>query len=98
MRGMELYTDISIARRRECLRSNAISIIEEHQSMHKTNRSKLACMCREITKEAMVRSRRMAEEDASIAAIIMTEDLKQDLDGVVSSPSTSTAPIALVDE
>lgn len=91
LRGMELYTDVSIARRRELLRSNSISIIEEHQNLVKTNRSKLACMYRESTKEAIVHSRKIAEEDASIAAIIMAEDLKQDVHGVASSPSSSSS-------
>ncbi len=90
LRGMEHYTDISQARRREWLRSNAISLVEEHQNLHKTSRSKLACMYRESAEEAMVHSRKVAEEDANIAAIIMAEDLKQDFDGAASSPSSST--------
>eukprot|EP00984_Skeletonema_dohrnii_P004205 scaffold1480_cov106-Skeletonema_dohrnii-CCMP3373.AAC.6 len=80
LRGMERYTDISQARRRERLRSDTIKIVEEHQNLDETLRSKLACMYRETAKEAMVYARKIAEEDANIlniAAAILAEDLKQ---------------------
>ena len=85
LRGMEHHTDISKARRRERLRSDAISLVEENQD--KTSRSKLACMYRESTKEAMLYSREIAEEDAKVAAAILAEDLKQE--DVVASISSS---------
>ena len=52
-------------------------IVEEHQNLDETTRSKLACMYRETAKEAMVYARKIAEEDANIAAAILAEDLKQ---------------------
>mmetsp|Transcript_31277 Transcript_31277/g.63004 ORF Transcript_31277/g.63004 Transcript_31277/m.63004 type:complete len:192 (-) Transcript_31277:167-742(-) len=77
LRGMEHRTDISQALRRERLRSDAISLIHEHQNLDETTRSKkLAWMCRERTNEAMLYSRKIAEEDASVAAAILAEDLK----------------------
>eukprot|EP00985_Skeletonema_marinoi_P009755 scaffold4541_cov121-Skeletonema_marinoi.AAC.14 len=77
LRGMERYTDISQARRRERLRSDAIKLVEEHQNLNETIRSKLACMYRETAEEAMVYARKIAEEDANIAAVILAEDLTQ---------------------
>ena len=88
LRGMEHYTDISQARRREQLRSDAISLVEEHQNLDETTRcKKLACMYREMAKEAMVYSMKIAEEDANVAADIFAEDLKQDDDIASSSLS-----------
>jgi len=80
LRGMEHCTDISQACRRERLRSDAIRLIQEHQNLDETTRSKLACMYRETAKEAMVYARKIAEEDANIAAATLTEDLKQGVD------------------
>jgi hypothetical protein len=89
LRGLEHHTDISNGRRRELSRYDAIRLVEENQD--KTSRSKLACMYRESTKEAMLFSREIAEEDAKVAAAILAEDLKQD-DVVPSiSPSTSSS-------
>jgi len=97
LRGMEHYTDISKARRREQLRSNSIRLVEEHQNLDKTSRNKLACMYRESAKEAMMYARKIAEEDTNIAAVILTEDLKQDVDDVSSSPSPSpSAPSSFI--
>jgi hypothetical protein len=91
LRGMEYYTDVSKARRRERLRSDAISLVEENQD--KTSRSKLACMYRESTKEAMLYSREIAEEDAKVAAAILAEDLKQgDVAASISSSTSSSIP------
>ena len=95
LRGMEHYTDISKARRREQLRSNSIRLVEEHQNLDKTSRNKLACMYRESAKEAMMYARKIAEEDANVAAAILTEDLKQGVDDVSSSPSPS-APSSFI--
>ena len=94
LRGMEYHTDTSKARKRELLRSNAISLVEERQNLHKTNRSKLACMYRESTKEAMVYSRKIAEEDANAAAAILAEDLKQDVIDVAPPPPQTPASAA----
>ena len=91
LRGMEHHTDISKARRRERLRSDAISLVEEHHNLQESSRSKLACMYKESSKEALVYSRQVANEDASIAAAILADDLKHDLDGVAQTqmaPST----------
>jgi hypothetical protein len=88
LRGLEHHTDISKGRRRERLRSDAISLVEENQD--KTSRSKLASMYRESTKEAMLYSRETAEEDAKVAAAILAEDLKQE--DVVASISPSPSP------
>ena len=77
LRGMEYLTDIPKGRSRERLRSDVISLVEEQQNLDKTNRSKLACMYRESSKEALLYSRKNAEEDANIAAAILAEDLKQ---------------------
>ena len=74
---MEYFTDIIKGRSRERLRSDVISLVEEHQNLNKTNRSKLACMYRECAKEALSCSMKNAEEDANIAAAILAEDLKQ---------------------
>ena len=90
LRGMEHITDISKARGRERLRSGVISLVEEHQNLQEINRSKLACMYRERTKEALVSSRKVAEEDARIAAAILAEDLKHDADAVPPSLTPST--------
>ena len=77
LRGMEHHTDIAQALRRERLRSDARSSIQEHQNLDETTRSKkLLCMYRERTKEAMVYARNIAEEDANVAAAILAEDLK----------------------
>mmetsp|Transcript_23205 Transcript_23205/g.38231 ORF Transcript_23205/g.38231 Transcript_23205/m.38231 type:complete len:169 (-) Transcript_23205:4-510(-) len=75
LRGMEHYTDISKARRREQLRSDAIKLVVKHQYLYKDkeNNIKLACMYKESTKEAMVYSRQIAEEDANVAAAIFAE-------------------------
>lgn len=88
LRGMECYTDISNARRRERLRSDAIDLVLKRENLDKTSTSKLACMYKESTKEASVYAREKAEEDANIAAAIFAEELKQDFDGVAPSPST----------
>lgn len=92
LRGLEHHTDISKGRRRERLRSDAISFVQENQD--KTSRSKLACMYRESTKEAMLYSREIAEEDAKVAAAILAEDLKQE--DVVASISSSASSIPAV--
>ena len=86
LRGMECYTDISNARRREGLRSDAIDLVLKRENLDKTSKNKLACMYRESTKEASVYAREKAEEDANIAAAIFAEDLKKDFDGVDYSP------------
>jgi hypothetical protein len=93
LRGMEHRTDTSkAARRRERLRSDAITLVEEHQNQDMTRRSKmLACMYRESTKEAILYSREIAEEDAKVAATILAEDLKQD-DDVASTTTSSSSP------
>lgn len=87
LRGMEHVTDVSHARRRERVRSDAISIVKEHQNQDRqgaskesseATSSKLAFKYRESTKEAMAYSRKIAEEDAKAAANILAEDLKED--------------------
>ena len=90
LRGMECYTDVSNARRRERLRSDAIYLVLKRENLEKTSTSKLACMYKESTKEASVYASEKAEEDANIAAaiFIFAEELKQDFDGVAPSPST----------
>ena len=91
LRGMEHYTDISQARRRERLRSDAIRLVEEHQNRDKTIRSKkLACMYRESAKESMVYASKIAEEDANVAAAILAEDLKQEVDDVDDDVASSS--------
>ena len=91
LRGMEHHTDISKARGRERLRSDVIRLVDEHQNLQEIeNRSKLACMYRERTKEALVSSRKVAEEDARIAAAILAEDLKHGADVVAPSLTPST--------
>ena len=91
LRGMEHHTDTSKARGRERLRSDVVRLVEEHQDLQEIeNRSKLACMYKERTKEALVSSRKVAEEDARIAAAILAEDLKHDADAVPPSLTPST--------
>jgi hypothetical protein len=92
LRGMEHHTDPSKARRRERLRSDAISLVVENQD--KTSRIKLARMYRGTTKEAMSYSRKIAEEDAKVAAAILAEDLKQE--DVVTSTSSSTPSVSSI--
>lgn len=95
LRGMEHYTDTSKARRLEWFRSNATSLAEAHQNLYKANRSKMACMYRESTKEAMVHSRKVAEEDAKAAAAILAEDLKEDDIDVAPPPPPSPSSSSL---
>ena len=75
LRGMEHCTDISTALIRQRLRANAINMVVKHQYLYKTNDIKLACMYREITKEALVYSRQIAEEDVNAAVAIYAEAL-----------------------
>ena len=87
LRGMEHITDTFTARARERLRSDTISLIEQHYQQFQdaeaeeadieTARSTLACKYRESTKEAMIYAKAAAEEDAKVAARILAEDLNQ---------------------
>jgi hypothetical protein len=88
LRGMEHLTDISKARSRERLRSGAISFVEENQNQDNT-RVKLAYKYIESTKEAMVYSIQIADEDARAAAAILTEDLKPSILSSISSESST---------
>ena len=95
LRGMEHYSGgILKAHRRELLRSDAIAMVEEHQNIDKTTRSKLACIYRESAKEALVYAKEKAEEDANAAAAILAEDLKKDFASPPSTPPT-VAPSTL---
>jgi hypothetical protein len=96
LRGMEAHTDISKARIRERLRSDAIRLVEENQD--KTSINKLACMYRESTNEAVLYSREIAEEDAKVAAAILAEDLKQEdvVASISSSTSSSIPPVSSI--
>ena len=85
LRGMDHITDVLKGRRRERMHFDAIRLVQEHQIEADPGvRSKLASKYREITTEAMVYARTMAEEDAKAAAEILEEDLKED-DGIAAA-------------
>ena len=78
LRGMEHYTDISRTLERKRVRSDSIRVVEELQNLDTTSSDELAYVYQQRTKKALLYARSIAEEDAKVAATILTEDLKQD--------------------
>ncbi|KAL7463185.1 hypothetical protein ACHAXS_003564 [Conticribra weissflogii] len=85
LRGMEHLTDISMGRRRQCLKSKAIATTVEEQeiqleihssrTLDANGRRRIAQEYANVAREAVEYSRRIAEEDAREAATILREDL-----------------------
>mmetsp|Transcript_10838 Transcript_10838/g.22929 ORF Transcript_10838/g.22929 Transcript_10838/m.22929 type:complete len:254 (-) Transcript_10838:192-953(-) len=85
LRGMEHLTDISMGRRRQCLKSKAIATTIEEQeiqleiyssrTLNANGRRRIAQEYANVAREAVEYSKRIAEEDAREAAAILREDL-----------------------
>ena len=81
LRGLEYLTDMAMGKKRQHLRNLAVSTAlkeQEHQRVLNSTRSRrmIAQEYGKTTQDASIYSRRVAEEDARVAAAILEEDLR----------------------